>query len=328
MWPNQISWPLVSEVGILGSSMHCNTSVYRITSCHVTWSNLRRQVKWKQYSFLARLWWTVHYRRNTEGSLVRQPYKPLVCYRGWDHLGPRHCSLPKAELAAAIHDSMYARVLKMEHSLTHLRLQMQYCTDGKLFVLRRLNAMTKVQDDTANNLLFADDSTLNKTTCDTQCCLDTLTTACNDSGLAISTDNTQVTYQSVPWKDCQCIIYRRWSNPSCCRQDWTKFCYLGSTLSRNVDVHNLSYYLKYHQHIKGLFIQFLLAETCLKYLVKPIWSTVIETSVLFKLKSLFYIESHRHFTTTVRYHRKTCITMVKVKRKVRGFVQRIVVKHL
>ena len=145
MWPNQISWPLVSEVGILGSSMHCNTSVYRITSCHVTWSNLRRQVKRKQYSFLARLWWTVHYRRNTEGSLVRQPYKPLVCYRGWDHLGPRHCSLPKAELAAAIHDSMYARVLKMEHSLTHLRLQMQYCTDGKLFVLRGLNAMTKVQ---------------------------------------------------------------------------------------------------------------------------------------------------------------------------------------
>jgi len=113
-------------------------------------------------------------------------------------------------------------------------MRIRYRTDGKLFNLRRLSAKTKVKQDVVRDLLFADDSAVNTTSdVEMQRCLDSLSAACDDFGLTISTTKTEVMFQPAPGKD--------YCSPAFTIKGQLlpvvdKFTYLGSTLSRNVHI--------------------------------------------------------------------------------------------
>jgi len=66
-----------------------------------------------------------------------------------------------------------------------------------------------------------------------QCCLDSLSAACDDFGLTISTTKTEVMFQPAPGKDyCSpAFTIKGQLLPAV-----DKFTYLGSTLSRNVHI--------------------------------------------------------------------------------------------
>ena len=75
----------------------------------------------------------------------------------------------------------------------------RYSTDRKLFNPRRLQARTKVHEDTARDFIFADDCALNASTqSDMQGSMDLFTKACDDFGLTISTKKTEVLHQPAP----------------------------------------------------------------------------------------------------------------------------------
>ena len=104
--------------------------------------------------------------------------------------------------------------------------------DGTVFNLRRLQAKTKVSEDSINDLLFADDCALNATSeADMQQSADIFSEACTNFGLTISTKKTEVMHQPAPGKqyvEPNININGQRLNVV------DKFTYLGSTLSRNV----------------------------------------------------------------------------------------------
>lgn len=110
----------------------------------------------------------------------------------------------------------------------------RYRTDGKLFNLRRLQAKTKVREDTARDFLFADDCALNATTeSDMQGSMDLFSNACNDFGLTISTKKTEVLHQpapSAPYTEPSISV----NGQKLAVAD--RFVYLGSTLSRAANI--------------------------------------------------------------------------------------------
>ena len=95
-------------------------------------------------------------------------------------------------------------------------------------------AKTKVKKATVHNLLFADDCTHNAPTKTMmQQSVDHFSTACDNSGFTISTKKTKVMHQPAPQKTYEL--------PTITVKDETleavdKFPYLGSTLSRSVNV--------------------------------------------------------------------------------------------
>jgi len=105
----------------------------------------------------------------------------------------------------------------------------RYRTDGSLFNLRRLQAKTKVREDTARDLLFADDCVLNAgTESDMQESMDLFAKACDDFGLTVSTKKTEVMYQTAPtapYTEANITV----DGQRLAVVD--KFVYLGSTLS-------------------------------------------------------------------------------------------------
>eukprot|EP00795_Rhopilema_esculentum_P006896 gene6896-12505_t len=112
-------------------------------------------------------------------------------------------------------------------------IQMQYKTDGKLFNLHCLQAITNVKVSVLQNFLFADDCALNASPeYDMQINMNQLSRACGNFGLTISTKKTKVMYQPAPGK-----LYR----PSQIVNDQslqaiTRFTYLDSTLSNAVNI--------------------------------------------------------------------------------------------
>ena len=104
--------------------------------------------------------------------------------------------------------------------------------DGSVFNIKRLQARTKVHSGTINDLLFADDCTLNSTSeHNMQRSIDIFSNACDNFGLTISTKKTEVMHQPAPGKP--------YIEPNITINDQRlnavdKFTYLGSTLSRNV----------------------------------------------------------------------------------------------
>ena len=110
----------------------------------------------------------------------------------------------------------------------------RYRTDGSLFNLRRLQAKTKVQEDTARDFLFADDCALNAATqSDMQESMDKFSKACDDFGLTISTKKTEVMHQpapAAPYVEPTITVNGEKLAAT------EKFVYLGSTLSRSVNI--------------------------------------------------------------------------------------------
>ena len=110
----------------------------------------------------------------------------------------------------------------------------RYRTDGSLFNLRRLQAKTKVREDTARNFLFADDCALNASTeSDMQESMDLFAKACDDFGLTISTKKTEVMHQpapAVPYTEPSITVHgQRLAVVD-------KLVYLGSTPSRSINI--------------------------------------------------------------------------------------------
>ena len=110
----------------------------------------------------------------------------------------------------------------------------RYRTDGSLFNIRRLKAKTKVHEDIARDFLFADDCALNASTqSDMQESMDLFTKACENFGLTISTKKTEVLHQpapAVPYNEPNINV----NGQRLAAVD--KFTYLGSTLSRFVNI--------------------------------------------------------------------------------------------
>ena len=110
----------------------------------------------------------------------------------------------------------------------------RYRTDGQLFNPMRLQARTKVHEDTARDFLFADDCALDACKqSDMQGSMDLFTKACDDSGLTISTEKTGVLHQPAPaapyTKPHITVNGQRLAAVD-------KFVYFGRTLSRSSNI--------------------------------------------------------------------------------------------
>ena len=77
-------------------------------------------------------------------------------------------------------------------------IYIQYHTDSFFFKLRRLQAKNKEKINSINKFLFADNCALNATTkVNMQNIVDKFSMACDNFGLTISTDKTEVMYPPV-----------------------------------------------------------------------------------------------------------------------------------
>ena len=110
-------------------------------------------------------------------------------------------------------------------------INIRYRSDGKLFNLRKLQAVTKIKGTIVKDLLFADDCTLNAgDEQEMQQYMDKLSSACGNFSLTISTKKTEVMYQPAPgnqYLDPQILVNA---------QAVESFTYLGSTLSHNATI--------------------------------------------------------------------------------------------
>ena len=136
-------------------------------------------------------------------------------------------------LAPTLFSMVFSAMLTdaFQHSKDGIRLK--YRTDGGLFNLRRLQAVTKVTETVICDLLFADDCALNAgTEAMMQHEVDCFSKACDNFGLTISTKKTEVMYQPAPGKPYTepHIVVKGQK-----LQAVDKFTYLGSTLTREAN---------------------------------------------------------------------------------------------
>ena len=135
-------------------------------------------------------------------------------------------------LAPTLFSLMFSAMLTDAFDGTDTGIGIRWRSDGSVFNLRRLQAKTKVQRDTINDFLFADDCAINATSeANMQHSVDKFSEACDNFGLTISTKKTEVMHQPAPGKpyvEPNIIINNQRLNVV------DKFTYLGSTLSRNV----------------------------------------------------------------------------------------------
>ena len=132
-------------------------------------------------------------------------------------------------LAPTLFSIMFSAMLSDAFREKDMGIKIKYRMDGSVFNLRRLQAKTKVSEDSINDLLFADDCALNATSeADMQDSADIFSEACTNFGLTISTKKTEVMHQPAPGKqyvEPNININGQRLNVV------DKFTYLGSTLS-------------------------------------------------------------------------------------------------
>ena len=137
-------------------------------------------------------------------------------------------------LAPTLFSMMFSAMLSDAFRDGDIGVCFRYRTDGKLFNPRRLQAKTKVLEDTARDFLFADDCALNASTqSDMQGSMDLFSKACDDFGLTISTKKTEVLHQpapAAPYIEPHITV----NGQRLAVAD--KFVYLGSTLSRSANI--------------------------------------------------------------------------------------------
>lgn len=137
-------------------------------------------------------------------------------------------------LALTLSSMVFSAMLSDAFRDGDIGVSFRYRTDGSLFNLRRLQAKTKVREDTALEFLFADECALNASTeSDMQESMDLFAKACDDFGLTISTKKTEVMHQPAPGTP--------YTEPNITVKGQRlavvdKFVFLGSTLSRSVNI--------------------------------------------------------------------------------------------
>ena len=137
-------------------------------------------------------------------------------------------------LAPTLFSMVFAAMLKDAFHDSVDAIPIHYRTDGNVFNLRRLQAKTKVKEEGVRDFLFADDCALNAGSEEgMQRSMDKLDTACDDFGLTISTKKTEVMHQPAPHSE---YVEPRITVKGQTLQAVDKFTYLGSTLSRTVQM--------------------------------------------------------------------------------------------
>ena len=137
-------------------------------------------------------------------------------------------------LAPTLFSIMFSAMLSDAFREETIGVELLYRTDGSVFNSRRMHTKTKVHKDVARDFLFADDCALNASNeADMQKSMNLFSRACEDFGLTISTKKTEVLHQPAPG-----VPY---SEPHITVNDvrlaaTEKFTYLGSTISRNVNI--------------------------------------------------------------------------------------------
>uniref|UniRef100_A0A8C5PLD5 Reverse transcriptase n=1 Tax=Leptobrachium leishanense TaxID=445787 RepID=A0A8C5PLD5_9ANUR len=137
-------------------------------------------------------------------------------------------------LAPTLFSIMFSAMLSEAFQSTSLGVSLRYRTDGKLFNLRRLQAVTKVKDTVLRDFLFADDCALNAASeQEMQASVDKFSAACDNFGLLINTKKTEVMHQPAPKAQHQepTITVKGQK-----LQTVDQFTYLGSTLSHAVTI--------------------------------------------------------------------------------------------
>ena len=125
-------------------------------------------------------------------------------------------------LAPTLFSMVFSAMLSDAFCDGDIGVSFRYRTDASLFNIQRLQAKTKVCEDTAHDFLFVDD-----------CMLNASTKACDHFGLTISTKKTEVIHQPAP-----AMPYTE-PNITINGQRLTvvdKFVYLGSTLLRSINI--------------------------------------------------------------------------------------------
>ncbi|KAK4294773.1 hypothetical protein Pmani_032624 [Petrolisthes manimaculis] len=117
---------------------------------------------------------------------------------------------------------------------SHSGFDIKYRCDGKLFNIRRMQAVTRVKETIIRDLLFADDCALNAPNeTEMQHQMDRFSTGCDNFGLTISTKKTEAMYQPAPGDAYHepCITVKGQKLHAV-----EQFTYLGSTLSRTANI--------------------------------------------------------------------------------------------
>ena len=137
-------------------------------------------------------------------------------------------------LAPTLFSMMFSAMLTDAFRDCEPGINIKFRTDGKLFNPRRLQAVTKVKETVLRDFLFADDCALNASDVhEMQVEMDSLSAACNNFSLTISTKKTQVMFQPAPGN--------QYHEPKISVNGQTlqaveTFTYLGSTLSRTTTI--------------------------------------------------------------------------------------------
>ena len=136
-------------------------------------------------------------------------------------------------LAPTLFSMMFAAMLMEAFKDSSTGIPIRYRYDGNLFNLRSLQFLSKVNETKIRDLLFADDCALNAATeQEMQREVDQFSSACDDFGLIINAQKTEVMFQPAPKKPYHKphILVKRQR-----LQAVDNFTYLGSTLSRRTD---------------------------------------------------------------------------------------------
>ena len=137
-------------------------------------------------------------------------------------------------LAPTLFSMMFAAMLMEAFKDSSTGIPIRYRYDGNLFNLRRLQALSKVNETKIRDLLFADNCALNAATeQERQREVEQFSSACDDFGLIINAQKTEVMFQPAPEKP--------YHKPHILMkgqrlQAVDNFTYLGSTLFRRTNI--------------------------------------------------------------------------------------------
>ena len=137
-------------------------------------------------------------------------------------------------LAPTLFSMMFAAMLMEAFKDSSTGIPIRYRYDWNLFNLIRLQALSKVNKTKIRDLLFADDCALNAATeQEMQREVDQFSSACDDFGLIINAQKTEVMFQPAPEKPYHKphILVKRQR-----LQAVDNFTYLGSTLSCRTNI--------------------------------------------------------------------------------------------
>ena len=102
-------------------------------------------------------------------------------------------------LAPMLFSMMFSAILSNAFNEDEHSIKVNYCTDGKFFNLKRLQAKNKVEGMLVHDFLFADNCELNAASeAEVQQSMDQFSAACANFSLTIYIKKTQVVYQPAP----------------------------------------------------------------------------------------------------------------------------------